>query len=129
MIAQSSENHELLTLLVWAKNIYLTSIGLPLDQILVTLNTDGINRFGKMSSASSGFPPILLPLRGPSHGMLALRLKPERGGRMTENQRIWMSRLSRLGHKATLCHGAKQAQAIITEYLTETGHPFTVRAN
>jgi len=59
---------------------------------------------------------LLLVSRGTYHG-LAIELKRQKGGTLTQNQKKWINRLNRNGYCAVVCYGAKEAIAKIEWYL------------
>lgn len=65
----------------------------------------------------SGVPDLCLPVpRGKYHG-LYIELKRIKGGRVSDEQRQWISDLQAVGHRAVVCKGWKAAQAEIEWYL------------
>ena len=67
-----------------------------------------------------GFPDLfILEPRNGYHG-LAVEMK-RIGGRVSENQWIWIHRLNSKGYVARVCYGADEAIALIKKYLTGQG--------
>jgi len=71
-----------------------------------------------------GCPDLHLPIS--RNGYLGLwiemkreDLRPKRGGKggLSPAQEEWLSGLSRLGHRATVCYGAEEAISVIKNYL------------
>jgi hypothetical protein len=76
--------------------------------VAVRMKAEGVKR---------GVPDICLPVpRRPWHG-LYIELKTKAGG-VSREQRRWLALLSRMGYRAEVCRGWKQAQAVIEDYLT-----------
>lgn len=64
-----------------------------------------------------GVPDIHIPVpMGPYHG-LWIELKKQRGGRLEQEQRIWLSAMKRLGHYAVCCEGWEEAAGYIEAYM------------
>ncbi len=71
----------------------------------------------KAQGVKSGVPDICLPVaRGGYHG-LYIELKKEHSGTVSENQKIWLSKLTHQGYYAVVCHGWEKAKETIEEYL------------
>jgi hypothetical protein len=71
----------------------------------------------KREGVKPGFPDIvLLVARGQYHG-LAVEMKRQQGGSLSQNQKTWLNRLNAQGYKAVACKGATETIKIITEYL------------
>ena len=63
----------------------------------------------------SGVPDLCLPVaRGQYHG-LYIEMKAERG-RVSENQKTWLKRLTEQGYLAKVCYGFDEAIRCIQEY-------------
>lgn len=70
----------------------------------------------KAQGVKSGVPDLVLPVaRGKYHG-LYIELKRS-GGRPSENQLWWISRLNDQGYAARICYGADEAISTIAKYL------------
>ena len=41
------------------------------------------------------------------------------GGRLTDNQAVWLEMLERYGHCVAVCYGAEDAETVITAYLEQ----------
>lgn len=64
-----------------------------------------------------GVPDICLPVPRGGYGALYIELKRRKGGRVSEEQRVWIDALNRAGNKAVICKGFDEAKAAIEEYL------------
>lgn len=65
---------------------------------------------------SAGYPDLLLDVpRGRYHG-LRIEMKVK-GGRLSIEQRLWLSRLNRHGYCTAVCYGFIEARAAILAYL------------
>ena len=64
-----------------------------------------------------GVPDICLPVPRGGYGALYVELKRRKGGRVSEEQRVWIDALNRAGNKAVICKGFDEAKAAIEEYL------------
>lgn len=73
----------------------------------------------KMSKAGLKRGPLDIVLdqaRGGYHG-LRIELKRVKGGVISDEQKIWLSLYEQHGYHAKVCRGAKEAIAVIEEYL------------
>lgn len=66
-----------------------------------------------------GVPDICLPVARGGYHALYIELKRLRGGRLSEDQRAWLSALSTAGNKAVVCRGWEAARKEIERYLEE----------
>lgn len=74
----------------------------------------------RRQGVKAGVPDVCLPVpRGGYHG-LYIELKRKKGGRLSEEQRVWLDRLNRLGYRAVCCNGCEAAIAEIKAYLEAT---------
>lgn len=65
----------------------------------------------------SGVPDICLPVaRGGFHA-LYIELKRTKGGKVSENQKHWISALTAAGNCAAVCYGWQEAWTLIENYL------------
>lgn len=67
-----------------------------------------------------GVPDLLLPI--PMHGYHGLWIEMKRadGGTPSKAQTAWITALNQMGHKAVLCHGAREAIAELARYMEVT---------
>ena len=71
----------------------------------------------KASGYKRGFPDVFVyEPRGPFHG-LAIELKKEKGGRVSQAQKDWLNALEMRGYKATVAKGFDEAVAVLVAYL------------
>ena len=56
--------------------------------------------------------------RGPFHG-LAIELKKEKGGRVSQAQKDWLNALEMRGYKATVAKGYEEAVETLLAYLKQ----------
>ena len=74
----------------------------------------------KKQGVKRGVPDMCLPVaRGGYHG-LYIELKRQKGGVVSETQKIWITALAKQGYKAVVCKGAEEAIGTIKEYLKWT---------
>ena len=66
----------------------------------------------------SGVPDICLPVPSGEYIGLYIELKKV-GGRLTDNQAVWLEMLERYGHCVAVCYGAEDAETVITAYLEQ----------
>ncbi len=71
----------------------------------------------KRTGVKAGVPDIFLPLpvKG-SHG-LYIELKRQAGGRVSEEQKQWLSELNAAGYTAVVCKGFAEAVKAIRRYV------------
>lgn len=71
----------------------------------------------KDQGVKPGVPDLFLPVaRGLWHGLF-IELKRQKGGRVSDAQREWLTDLEREGYRAELACGWQEAAEIILEYL------------
>lgn len=71
----------------------------------------------KAEGVKAGVPDLFLPVaRGIWHGLF-IEMKRQKGGRVSDAQREWLSDLEREGYRAELARGWQEAAEIILEYL------------
>lgn len=71
----------------------------------------------KGQGVKPGVPDICLPVpRGGYHGMY-IELKRQRGGKLSNEQKLWLTALGGQGYKCLVCFGADEAEREITKYL------------
>ena len=70
----------------------------------------------KRTGVKPGVPDLFLPVaRRGCHG-LYIEMKRREGGRLSENQRVWLKRLHEQGYAAVVCHGFDEAVTAIENY-------------
>ena len=75
----------------------------------------------KAEGVKPGVPDIFLPVaRGPWHGLF-IELKRQKGGKVSDAQKNWISDLLNQGYLAEVAYGWKEAAALIEDYLDEKG--------
>ena len=73
----------------------------------------------KATGYKRGFPDVFVyEPRGAFHG-LAIELKKEKGGRVSESQKEWKQALEERGFHATVAKGYDMAVEVLERYLTE----------
>lgn len=73
----------------------------------------------KRAGVKKGVPDLFLPVaRGGFHGLF-IELKRERGGRVSKEQKEWLSALEAEKYRAVVCNGAEEACNEIYNYLTD----------
>ena len=73
----------------------------------------------KATGYKRGFPDVFVyEPRGPFHG-LAIELKKEKGGRVSQAQKDWKQALEERGFHATVAKGYDMAIDVLERYLTE----------
>ena len=71
----------------------------------------------RLQGVRAGVPDICLPVPRGGYGALYVELKRKRGGRVSEQQRVWIDALNRAGNKAVVCYGFDEAKKAIEDYL------------
>lgn len=71
----------------------------------------------KREGLKKGVPDICLPVARGGYHALYIEMKRVRDGRLTEDQKKWMSGLTRLGNRAVRCNGWEKASEEIIAYL------------
>lgn len=71
----------------------------------------------KAQGLRKGVPDICLPVPSGRYTALYIELKRMDGGRVSEEQRGWISALNRVGCRAVVCHGWEAARVEIEQYL------------
>ena len=75
----------------------------------------------KAEGVKPGVPDLFLPVaRGGWHGLF-IELKRQKGGRIGDAQRRWITALMTQGYYAEVCFGWKDAAELIENYLDEKG--------
>ena len=70
-----------------------------------------------LQGVKAGVPDMCLPVPRGGYGALYIELKRKRGGRVSEQQRVWIDALNRVGNRAVICYGFDEAKKAIEEYL------------
>ena len=71
----------------------------------------------KAAGLASGVPDICLPVARGGYNALYIELKRQKGGRLRENQKKWLSELNAAGNLAVRCDGFDEAVRVILRYL------------
>ena len=70
----------------------------------------------KLQGVRAGVPDLFLPVaRKGKHG-LYIEMKRQKGGRLSEYQKEWISRLAEQGYETAVCHGLDEAIKTVEEY-------------
>ena len=118
-----SEGTEQATLFSWAK---MQEHKWPELRLLFHIPNGGSR--GKVEAAhfkaegvKAGVPDLFLPVaRGPYHGLF-IEMKRQKGGKVSDAQKAWISALIDQGYLAVVCYGWKDAAELIEDYLDERG--------
>lgn len=71
----------------------------------------------KAEGLRTGVPDLILPVaRGEYHG-LAIEMKRQKGGTLSEPQRRWREKLTEQGWLSVVCLGAESAIEVLEKYL------------
>lgn len=71
----------------------------------------------KQEGVRSGVPDLFLSVpNGDKHGLF-IEMKKKSGGRVSDNQKTFISKLISLGYEACVCHGWESAKICIENYL------------
>ena len=71
----------------------------------------------KAQGVKPGVPDICLPVPNIKYTALYIELKRRKGGKVSEDQRGWITALNRVGCRAVVCHGWDEAREEIERYL------------
>ena len=71
----------------------------------------------KAQGVKPGVPDICLPVPNIKYTALYIELKRCKGGKVSEEQRGWITALNRVGCRAVVCHGWDEAREEIERYL------------
>lgn len=71
----------------------------------------------KRQGLKTGVPDICLPVPNYVHTALYIELKRTNFGRLTDNQRWWVTMLNKVGCRAVVCRGWDEARIEIERYL------------
>lgn len=70
----------------------------------------------KRTGVKAGVPDLFLPVaRNGKHG-LYIELKRKEGGRLSEHQKEWLTKLAEQGYETAVCHGSDEAIETIEKY-------------
>lgn len=114
-----TEGEEQATLFSWAR---MQSAKHPELRLLFHIPNGGSRRpveaaRFKAEGVKAGVPDLFLPVpSGIWHGLF-IELKRQKGGRISDKQKRWLSDLERQGYRAELAFGWKDAAEIILDYL------------
>lgn len=112
------EDNEQITLLRWT---IFASGKYPELRLLFHIPNGGLRgkaeaaRF-KAMGVKSGVPDLFLPVaRSGAHGLF-IEMKAS-GGRVSPNQKEWISELEKQGYSAAVCFGWDEARGVLEKYL------------
>lgn len=72
----------------------------------------------KRMGVAPGFPDIFVPIScGNYHGFFC-EMKPEKGGKLSENQIDWLNYLREKNYFAEMAHGFEEAKELFLHYLS-----------
>lgn len=71
----------------------------------------------KATGVKPGVPDMCLPVPNANHHGLYIELKRKKGGKVSQEQQIWLGALSAFGYQAMICKGFEEAKEVICEYL------------
>lgn len=71
----------------------------------------------KAEGVRAGVPDLFLAVPNKDYAGLFIEMKKEKGGVVSEYQKIMLSRLEQAGYKCSVCKGFEEAKAEIEEYL------------
>lgn len=70
----------------------------------------------KLQGVRSGIPDLHLPVSKNGYNSLYIEMKSE-SGRVSDEQKWWLSELEKQGSKCVVCYGWEQAVATLEDYL------------
>ena len=114
-----SEESEQITLFTWAN---MQKGNYPELRLMFHIPNGGLRskpeakRF-KASGVKPGVPDIFLPAPRGMWSGLFIEMKRTKGGRVSEEQSEWISRLEAQGYKCEVCRGWQKAAEAIVKYL------------
>ena len=73
----------------------------------------------KAEGLKSGVPDICLPCARREYHGLYIELKRTKGGKVSPQQKEWLTALNKEGYMAVVCEGFEEAKAVIEKYLAE----------
>lgn len=71
----------------------------------------------KRAGYTKGTPDVLVLERRGIYGGLFIEMKPEKSGRVSDDQLAWGAKAWKRGYKAIVCHGAAEAIRAIETYM------------
>jgi len=71
----------------------------------------------RLQGVKAGVPDICLPVACGGYSALYIEMKRKRGGRVSDDQKAWIDKLTKAGNRAVVCCGFEEAQAEIIKYL------------
>ena len=71
----------------------------------------------KRLGVKKGVPDLFLPVARKGYHGLFVEMKREKGGRLSEEQEMWLRELDIQGYMGDVCNGYEEARALIEEYL------------
>lgn len=74
----------------------------------------------KAEGVRAGVPDLFLAVPNKDYAGLFIEMKKEKGGVVSEYQKIMLSRLEQAGYKCSVCKGFEKAKKEIEEYLNKT---------
>lgn len=82
-----------------------------------------VNKFAYLNSLKAqgyrtGFPDLMVLAQNSKKEVLFIEFKREKGGRLSDAQVKWQNKLIELGYDTYVAKGAKEAIAILEEWLT-----------
>ncbi len=71
----------------------------------------------KAEGVKAGVPDLFLPVpRGEHHGLF-IELKRQAGGRVSDEQKVWIAQLQAQGYRVEVCKGWEAAAEVLKDYL------------
>jgi hypothetical protein len=118
-ITHPTEHDEQVRLIRWCKEHQKL---LPQLALIFAIPNGGKRKTGGWMVAEglkSGVPDLFLPVaRQGKHGFF-IEMKREKGGEVSENQRLWIEALREQGYEAQVCYGWDDAADRLLKYLTK----------
>lgn len=71
----------------------------------------------KAEGVKSGVPDVVLSVAKKGFNSLFIEMKTK-GGKLNDNQKIWIENLNKFGNKAVVCWSFDEARQVIEEYLS-----------
>lgn len=72
----------------------------------------------KLQGVKPGVPDLFIPVPNKDYHGLFIEMKKADGGTLTKHQIEWLDKLNSQGYFARCCHGARNAIALIEDYLS-----------